>query len=212
MLNYFGMQNQTLTTIARQQWLTEYNAASIIACRHRAQYLAVIDGGAGFLIDYTEQRMGVTKTLPMGMATAIWNDVYTGDAYVMLNQAVFRWDSVTTSPMVYRWRSKEFYMPAPISLGACQISADPSIADPPPPLSIANPEQPPLPPGINALFRLFVGPAGQTQILEQYLYNAREIFRLPSGRKAFNWQFEIVARVPIHSVELASTMRELQKA
>jgi hypothetical protein len=212
MLNYFGMQNQTLTTIARQQWLTEYNAASIIACRHRAQYLAVIDGGAGFLIDYTEQRMGVTKTLPMGMATAIWNDVYTGDAYVMLNQAVFRWDSVTTSPMVYRWRSKEFYMPAPVSLGACQISADPSIADPPPPLSIANPEQPPLPPGINALFRLFVGPAGKTQILEQYLYNAREIFRLPSGRKAFNWQFEIVARVPIHSVELASTMRELQKA
>jgi hypothetical protein len=38
----------------------------------------------------------------------------------------------------------------------------------------------------------------------------RTIFRLPSGLKAFNWQFEIVARVPVHSVELASTMRELK--
>src|SRR5262249_38245912 len=121
MLNYFGMQNQTLSTIARQQWLTDFGAETIIACRHRAQYLAVISGGAGFLIDYTEQRMGVTHTLPMGMATAIWNDVYTSDAYVMINQAVFRWDSVSTPSMVYRWRSKEFYMPMPISLGACQI-------------------------------------------------------------------------------------------
>src|SRR5262249_32128016 len=45
MLNYFGMQNQTLSTIARQQWLTDFGAETIIACRHRAQYLAVISGG-----------------------------------------------------------------------------------------------------------------------------------------------------------------------
>ena len=39
---------------------------------------------------------------------------------------------------------------------------------------------------------------------EQWLQQTRCIFRFPSGRKAFNWQFEIIARVPIHSVELAS--------
>jgi hypothetical protein len=45
-----------------------------------------------------------------------------------------------------------------------------------------------------------------TKVLDQ----DRMIFRLPGGLKAFCWQFEIVSRVPIFSVELASTMKELQ--
>lgn len=214
MLNYYGMQNQTLATITKNIWLDEFEAETIIACRHRAQYLAVTGSGAGFLIDYTEQRMGVTRILPMGTATCVWNDVYTGDAYIMAGEAVFRWDSPTTPQMTYRWRSKEYYMPAPISLGACQISTETAIASPAPPATMPNPpiEVMPLPPGINALFRLFVGPEGKTMVHEQWLTEPRTIFRLPSGRKAFGWQFEIVARVAIHSVELASTMRELQKA
>ena len=175
---------------------------------------AVIKDGTGFLIDYTEQRMGVTRTLPMGSATAVWNDNYTGDAYVMANQAVFRWDSPATPPMTYRWRSREFYMPAPVSLGACQISSSPTINLNAPPPVLADPPiaTEPLPPGINALFRLYAGPKGGNVLVhEQWLTQPRSIFRLPSGRKAFNWQFEIVSRISIYSVELASTMRELQK-
>jgi len=213
MLNYFGMQNQTLSTITKNDWLTEFGAETIIACRHRAQYLAVIGSGDGFLIDYTEQRMGVTHTVPMADATAVWNDVFTGDAYIMAGEGVFLWDAPDTPSMVYRWRSKEFYMPAPISLGACQVSAETAIARLAPPDTMPDPPGAPipLPPGVNALFRLFVGPEGKHMVHEQFLTQPRSIFRLPSGRKAFNWQFEIVARVAIHSVELASTMRELQK-
>jgi hypothetical protein len=43
------------------------------------------------------------------------------------------------------------------------------------------------------------------------LTGARDIFRLPSGFKVFDWQFEIVSRVPIFSVEVASTMKELAR-
>lgn len=68
-----------------------------------------------------------------------------------------------------------------------------------------------LPNGVNAIFRLFVGPDAAELVHEQWLTEPRMIFRLPSGRKAFNWQFEIVACVDVHSVELASTMRELKK-
>ena len=213
MLNYYGMQSQTLSTITKNQWLTEFEARTIVACRHRAQYLAVVGSGTGFLIDYTEQRMGVARTLPFGGATSVWNDVYTGDAYVMANQAVFLWDSPDTPSMTFRWRSKEFYMPQPISLGACQISSETAIAKPAPPETMLDPPMAkmPLPPGVNAVFRLFVGPEGKTLVHEQFLTQPRMIFRLPSGRKAFNWQFELVSRVAIHSVELASTMRELQK-
>jgi hypothetical protein len=215
MLNYFGMQNQTLSNMTRTLWLTEFNAAQIIACRHRAQYLAINGTGMGFMIDYTEQRMGIVKISPFVDVVSVWNDVYVGDAYMCAAGRVYRWDSTNTPPLIYQWRSKQFYLPAPSSLGACQISLDPAVAYPaptavvPPPISGAS--ELVLPPGINALFRLFVGPNGQNMILEQWLTEPRMIFRLPSGRKAFNWQFEIVSRVGVHSVELASTMRELKK-
>jgi hypothetical protein len=219
MLNYFGMQNQTLSNLTRQIWLTDYRAASIIACRHRAQYMALNAPGAGFIIDYTEQRMGITQIASaLGGMTfiSVWNDVYVDDTYMCdTSGKVWRWDAVTTPSLNYQWRSKQFYLPAPTSLGACQISLDSSISDPGPtpalPESPMSTGLPVLPGGVRALFRLFAGPGGNTMTLEKTLTQPREIFRLPSGRKAFCWQFEIVANVPVHSVELASTMRELKK-
>lgn len=219
MLNYFGMQNQTLSNMTKNIWLTEYQAEHIIACRHRAQYLAINGTGMGFIIDYTEARMGIMHITPLINCVSVWNDVYTGDAYMMADNKVWRWDSPNTVPLIYRWRSKEFYLPAPTSLGACQISLSPDVEKPdvyfsgaiggnPPPVAPAHLN---LPPGINAKFTLFAGPDGQHQVMTRNLIKSREIFRLPSGFKAFNWQFELVADVPIYSVELASTMRELMK-
>ncbi len=123
---------------------------------------------------------------------------------------------IGTFGLVYRWRSRQFYLPAPSSLGACQISLAPEVSIPPkvglpaPPLDNGDPLMV-LPPGVNALFRLFVGPDGENLYMTKILDQPRMIFRLPSGLKAFNWQFEILGRVPLHSVELASTMRELRK-
>ena len=217
MLSYYGMINQTLSNMTKNIWLTEFEAATLIACRHRSQYLALTASGNGFLIDYSDQRMGVTQTMPFGdAATALWNDVYTGNAYVAVDGEIYLWDSPDTPSQVFRWRSKQFYLPAPASLGACQVSLDSSVADAAPPATfVSQPDDIPdgmnLPPGINALFRLFAGPEGKNLVHEQFLQQPREIFRLPSGRKVFCYQFEILSRVPVHSVELASTMRELKK-
>lgn len=215
MLNYFGMQNQTLTTVTKNIWLTAYQAASLIAARHRSQYLAINGTGTGFLIDYAEQRLGFMNLNTFQNVTCVWNDVYTGDTYVMAAEKVYRWDSQNTGPLTFRWRSKQFYAPAPASLGACQISLDPAVTNPAP----ANPTPPPmdngdtslaLPAGINAIFRLYAGPDGENLIMTQYLTEPRMVFRLPSGFKSFDWQFEIVSRVGIRSVELACTMRGLK--
>lgn len=214
MLNYFGMQNQTLSNMTRTIWLRDFNAAHIVACRHRAQYLAINGTDTGFMIDYTEQRMGIVRVSPFVDVMSIWNDVHTGDAYMCADGRVYLWDSITTPPLVYLWRSKQFYLPAPASLGACQISLEPEVAryqNWPSPAPDHVPPVVELPNGINALFRLFVGPDGAELVHEQWLTEPRMIFRLPSGRKAFCWQFEIVACVDVHSVELASTMRELKK-
>ena len=217
MLNYFGMQNQTLTTMTKNVWITKYAVpAGIIACRHRSQYLALrTDGsGTGFLIDYAEQRMGIMELNTLAGATAIWNDEYTGDAYICAAGKIYRWDDPTTNPQTYRWRSKQFYGPAPISLGACQISSDPAIQTPPPSpntQTLTNGDSTTvLPAGVNAVFNLYAGPNGQHKVFTRNLIDTREIFRLPSGFKSFDWQCEIIARVPIYSIELATTMRELK--
>jgi hypothetical protein len=46
--------------------------------------------------------------------------------------------------------------------------------------------------------------------MERDIEKPTDIFRLPSGFRAFDWQIELIGRVRIDSVELASTMKELQ--
>jgi hypothetical protein len=46
--------------------------------------------------------------------------------------------------------------------------------------------------------------------MQEVIDQARDVFRLPSGFMAFGWQIEVVSRVPIFSIELASTMKELK--
>lgn len=214
MLNYFGMQNQTLSNITKNDWLDDFHARNIIACRHRAQYLAINGTGVGFLIDYTEPRMGVMHLNTFNNAVCIWNDVYTGDTYIIADKVVYLWDSPTAGSLNYRWRSKQFYFAMPVSLGACQISLATAV-ETPPPTTVTPPMDNGdatllLPDGVNAVFHLYAGPEGKHLIYTKILDKARMIFRLPSGRKVFDWQCEIVARVAVHSVELASTMKELK--
>ena len=229
MLNYFGMQNQTLATVTKNIWLARYAATTLLACRHRAQYLALrMDGSnTGFLIDYAEQRLGFMElSLPAGI-TAVWNDEYTGDAYMCKNGRIHRWDDPTTASLIYRWRSKQFYGAAPLSMGAVQISSDPTIATATASTSDDLPSDPSLmlPAGVNAVFNMYVGGMGDasttstdvpdanptaTPVFTRPLKIPREIFRLPSGFKAFDYQFEIVSRVPVHSIEVATTMKELK--
>lgn len=95
MLSYFGMTNQTLSNMTRNIWLTEFQAEKIVACRHRTQYLAINGTDKGFLIDYSEQRMGVVNLSTFLDAVCVWNDIYTGDAYICAGQKVYLWDAPT---------------------------------------------------------------------------------------------------------------------
>ena len=215
-LNYFGMQNQTLSNFTKNIWLTDYHAKNIIACRHRSQYLAVNGIGLGFIIDYTEERMGVMNINPCENIISVWNDVFTGDAYVIADdKKVYLWDSPDTPGLTYYWRSRQFYLPMATSLAVAQISLDPSVTDPAPPEMEPCPEdvvELELPDGVNAMFRLYAGPEDSLELVHvKYLTSKLMLFKLPSGLKSFNWQFDITARVPIHSVELASSVKELAK-
>lgn len=216
MLNYYGMQNQTQATITKNIWQTTFDCADIIACRHRNQYLAVTRNGMGFLLDYTEPRMGVVR-LNTGLAMqSLWADPYSGDAYFISNKIVYLWDSPFSGHLIYRWLSKEFYGTKPISLAACQVELDPFVEQDLGPLPYNNNLpgfQDPglqLPPGVNAVFNLYAGPDRLHKVFSYNLTKTREIFRLPAGFLAFSWQVEVIARVGVRGIEIATSMHELK--
>lgn len=213
-LNYFGMQNTTLPTFTQKLWTKTFNAAGIIACRHRAQYLAINGTGEGFLVDYAEPRLGVMHLNTFNDAVCVWNDPYNGDTYIVAAGVVYRWDSPDTGPLVYRWRSKQFYAPKLISLGACQVVCTSAITTPPgtavtPPLNVTDPLLA-LPAGINAVLNIFAGPDGGYLVDSVNLTQPVQEFRLPGGFKEQVWQFEIVGQVEVHEITIAETMAELE--
>lgn len=214
MLNYFGMQNQTLSNLTKNIWLEDFRASQIIACRHRAQYLALNGNNEGFIIDYTEPRMGITHLNPFENVVSLWNDAYTGTTYLMAGEKVYLWDSPTAPSLVFRWRSKQFFTPAPFNFGAAQIDVDASVLTAAPAASTLDNADPTLalPNGVNCLFRVLVERNGVlTLVFECTITEPRTYARLPSGYKEYVWQFEIVSRVPVFQVQIARTMRELNE-
>jgi hypothetical protein len=211
-LSGYGAQNQSLPLFTKNIWLTDYAAASIVACRHRTQYLAINGSGVGFFLDYAEPRNGVMKLNTFDDAVSVWNDEYSGDAYILSNKKVYLWDSPAAETMNYRGLSRMYFLPAPTSLGACFIVAGPEIltaTDPGTPLLDNGDSSLDLPAGVNAIFKLYRGQE-RTLVATRNLRKTKEIFRLPAGAKSHHWQCEIVSRIPITSIELASTMRELK--
>jgi hypothetical protein len=211
---YTGYQitNQTLMLIEKNEWLKYYHAKSIIAARHRQQYIAINETDQGFLIDYREQRLGIEDLTTLKDAVSIWNDEEEGDTLVCADKIIYEWDNPYTDPQVYRWRSKNFNTPLPISLGAVQIDIDPEILDPAPPPTTLIPldnGDVTLPDGVNAVFNYFAGPK-LALIMTRNLTMQQEIFRLPKGFKCFDHQVEIIARVPVSSIQLATTLSELK--
>jgi hypothetical protein len=96
-------------------------------------------------------------------------------------------------------------VPKGVSLGAAHIVTVPENLSLPP---LHDPALT-LPEGVLAEFRLYAGDE-LPLVMTRRLFKTNDVFRLVSGFMAFDWQIELVSRVRIKSVELASTMKELQ--
>jgi hypothetical protein len=208
----YGMNNVTESIISKRQWFMKYHGDRLVCARHRSQYMAVNETDAGFIIDYAEQRLGVEDLSTFEGVVCIWNDEDNGDTLMCAAGKVYEWDGIHTPMLTYRWKSKQFFTPLPISLGAVQVELDPQVLTPPPggliPLDNGDPTLV-LPAGVNAQFRYYAGPQLQL-IMTRNLTEQMEIFRLPKGFKAFDHQAEIVSRVPVSSIQMATTLEELK--
>jgi hypothetical protein len=201
--NYFSAEIISLDTMSKDMWLTAYHGDTIIGARHRAEYIAIHRDG-GFIFDVTGKKSGWNLVTSINNATSIWNDEYQGNTWVMVDGNVYLWDNASMDKQTYRWLSKQFYAPMPISLGAAHVTSSRRVDDPLPPDPSGI-----LPDGVRARFRIFAG-TDFALVMERDIVAPTDIFRLPSGFRAFDWQIELIGRVRIDSVELASTMKELQ--
>jgi hypothetical protein len=214
-LNQKGVVNQTSQTIGEDRWSRDFSAEAIMGCRHRSQYLAITPDGvsSGWILDFAEKRRGVVMLASLAGATAVWSDETTGDTFVMAGSEVYRWDDIDAAPLTYRWRSKHLFTMAPGNFGAVQIALHDRVGEvlpiAAPPLD-GNDLSLSLPDGVNATFRVFAISGETRHEYTRELKKRIEIFRLPSGFLSFDWQAEIVSRVPLYSIEFASTMRELK--
>lgn len=216
LLNYYGMQNATDKFISRKQWLTDFDAANIVAARHRSQYLAINGSGEGFILDAAEARQGAVNLNTFNGAVCVWNDAITASTYIMADKKVYLWDSPTADPLTFRWRSKPFYLAKPVNLGAVLVSSSDEILTDPgapaEPLLHTDVGDLDLDDGVNTVFRLMASTDSGSNMLqtEKELTEVTQVFRGRSGIKAHVWQFEVVSRVPVRQVVIAEVMKELR--
>jgi hypothetical protein len=209
----YGMQNQTLPLVDKEMWINVYKARDLIACRHRTQYMAINGTDKAFTIDYGLVP-GFCDLNTFKDVVCIWNDEVWGDTFLCADKKIYMWDSPTAKHLPYRWRSKKFFSPMPISLGAVQITCSHTVENPQDPDQINPPldngdTSLDLPPGVNAVFNYYAGP-DFALIMSHNITNQQELFRLPKGFRAFDHQLEIISLSNIYSVQVATTYAELR--
>jgi len=161
----------------------------------------------GALIDIDNQRVAYNK---LTSATPVYNcfmDAWTGETFVIRDGKVLWLDISQMRPHgPYIWRSQIMETPNQRNFGAARVYFSPYESSPElnPTRNVSQSQQ--LAADQYGLFRVF---ADGRLVVVREMRESGEIFKLPSGFKATYWEVEIEARVRVHSVEIATTAKEL---
>ncbi len=162
----------------------------------------------GVLIDPANQRVAFTTMTSDTPMYNVYNDQWSGEVFEIKNGDVYWLDlsDVNVPRQVTTWRSKKFQTNSPSNIGAVKVYFDVSPSAPVlgPVRNTANNQE--LAASQYGIIRFF---ADNRLVVTRELRKSGELFKLPSGFKADYWQFEIVTRVKIKSVQFASSAKEL---
>jgi hypothetical protein len=183
-----GVKLLTADFLTREQWQA-YNPSSISAYVHENRYhmLYTTSGGArGMLIfDFAGQGAGMQAS-DLNAATAVtaaYSDPRSDTLYMAQGSNIVRFNS--GSALTYTWRSKKFRVPFPANFGAAQV------------LATSYP----------VTLKVYAdGVLRHTQTVA----NAN-VFRLPAGFRAIDWELEATAGVDITQISMATTIDELRQ-
>ena len=178
-----GLELITESLFTRDQWQALV-PSTIKAFQYEGQYVAFYTDGSeskGFIFD---PRGGKNAYVKLDFhATAGFNDLEEDSLYLVVGGQVVKFATASTS-LAYTWRSKKFYSEKPVNMGAAKVDREGSGS---------------------VTFKIFAdGALKHTQTVAN-----SDMFRLPSGYKSTEFEFEVVSAVPINSICLYETAGEI---
>jgi len=179
-----SVSNITKPYFSRYQWQF-LEPESMLAFSYEGKYMFSVNE-ATFLFDNSSP----TITKLSGKTIAAYNDLEKDTLYVLQDNELYQFDSGDYRSN-YRWRSKKFRMPRPISMSCAQVIFDPED-NPPNGLSLS------------------IWADGQLVVDHKQLTDANSIIRLPSIGMAEDWEFELEGFLTVHSVSIATDIKDLR--
>jgi len=182
-----GIKIVTAELLSRAQWQS-YNPSSIVAAVYDNKYVATfqrLDGTRGIIIfDFTGNGAAFT-TCDLNSAaavTAMYSDPRSDILYLAQGTNIVRFDY--GSAMNYTWRSKTFRVPFPINIGIGQVVAD--------------------------TYPVTMNVYADGALICTKVVTDNNVFRLPSGFRAVDWQMELVGSVRVTQMLLSTSVAEVR--
>lgn len=183
-----GVNLLTRDLLSRDQWQA-YNPSSIKGFIYENRYHVLFtrtNGTRGMLIfDFSGQGAAM-QTCDINSVTdvsAAYGDPRTDTLYLAQGPNIVRFNS--GAPLTYTWRSKTFRTPTPTNLSAAMVIAS----------------------SYPVMMRVYAD-----GVLRQTISVAdAKIFRLTSGFRAFDWQFELTGTSDVSQLSVGTSVSELQQ-
>lgn len=193
MVSSGGAQLATEGLFTRDQWLA-MSPETFIADQWDGRYLATYtyDNGeteisATLVVNISGQQAAFISRSGI-VATALFNEIGTGQLFMLVDDIIYEWDAPDEDPAEYRWRSKVHVLPGQTNFGALLVEGDGAVLVP------------------------SIGPAVTVYADGQEVATTTALnrpVRLPSGFLASAWEVEALGKIPITSISLAASPSEL---
>ena len=180
-----GLKLVTEPILTRDQWQALV-PSTIVGFQYEGHYLGFYNDGSeskGFIFD---PRGGKDSYIKLDFhATAGFNDLENDELYLVVDGSVVKFASHASNVLSYTWRSKKFYTQRPINPAVAKVNCD--TYSPNPTLKIYAD-----------------GNLKHTQTVAN-----GNLFRLPSGYKANEFEVEIAGSVAVNDVCVYESSEEI---
>ena len=228
-----GFQTLTSSLLTGDEWRVRYAPSRIRAMLYEGRYIGLYSRQQGFVLDPSDPVAALTDLQQQGVRAVGQDDIDDWPLMLLADGRVVRFDGRYMHPMTYVWRSKQYLMPKPLNFGAFQLRADfdmltkaaqsplPSPAPDPAGIVLNEPDineseimgtPPPVRTGEEVLDAVLVRVFADEELVWEEMVRTEDTLRLPSGFKAAMYEVEVSGQIPLSSVTLASTAKELERA
>lgn len=124
-----GGQTQLITRdlFTREEWQDYFSPTTVYAVPYGVEYIAFDTASEGFVFSPTDPTTPLTQLDRFTQVTAIQQDAYSGDVYLIQGNRCQLWDPPNSIPYTYTWLSKQFDLPKPVNFGAVRVKFQPGI-------------------------------------------------------------------------------------